>query len=64
MKPQREGNKLGNWSSKETKALETHDDRFQGLHEFFCDKHLGFNLTCAGILSKYIGFNKIKYTVN
>ena len=55
---------MGDWSRKETKALETHDDRFQGLREFFCDKQLGFNLTFAGILSKYIGFNKIKYTVN
>ena len=64
MKSQREGDKLGDWNRMETKALQTSDDRFQGLCEFFCNEQVGYNLTCAGILFKYIGFNKIKYTVN
>lgn len=64
MKSQREGDKLGDWSRMETKALETSADRFQGLREFFCNEQVEYNLTRAGILFKYIGFNKIKYTVN
>jgi len=64
MKSQREGDKLGDWSRMETKPLQTSDDTFQGLREFFCNEQVRYNLTQAGILFKYIGFNKIKYTVN
>ena len=64
MKSQREGDKLGDWSRMETKPLQTSDDTFQGLCEFFCNEQVRYNLTRAGILFKYIGFNKIKYTVN
>ena len=52
MKSQREGDKLGDWSRMETKPLQTSDDTFQGLREFFCNEQVRYNLTQAGILFK------------